>query len=417
MEFFKVKRHLHIWGLSALLLITATLALRLVFAPQSESSGSCPCGRDVQPTGHSFQPLETNTSTAPCCCSTQRQDAVATLAPPSHIVNWRTPLSSAAECLAAGKDGWVVGERTGRITALTSDGGIRWQVAISNHNWQALAPLPDGTGLVAVSLHGCVCVLDSKDGAPRWSRETDASFMRAPLFGKVGDTPVMWQISQADSTVFCLRVADGSEVWKSEPSNRCDGSPALWNNRLAFGNCDGVVYVLDAQTGRSLGTIATGGQEDPMAGAMLALPSGLMLIGTYRGNFLMLDADAIACLGTAKIAGSESFATPVMIGDTAVAMGTPDGHVTLWETRGRKLEHTGDIPVGKDGIDQVAFDAGGLWVLAGRDFCRVDMQTRTVQAFNIGDDMSALTLNPQDGTLALLADGDVVCISTRRNTK
>ncbi|MCL2105414.1 MAG: hypothetical protein FWH21_10305, partial [Kiritimatiellaeota bacterium] len=174
------------------------------------------------------------------------------------------------------------------------------------------------------------------------------------------------------------------------------------------------VYVHNATTGAPLGTIETGGQGDPMAGVMLALPPWLMFTGTYKGNFLMLDPATLTCLDSVKVADGEAFATPVAIGETAVAMGGPDGRITLWETKAWKFESLGEIHADKDGIDEMVFFEGKLWFLARRTFGCVDLETRKVRTFNIGDDMSCLTVNPNDGTLALLADGDVVCIDMRK---
>ncbi|MCL1921016.1 MAG: PQQ-binding-like beta-propeller repeat protein [Kiritimatiellaeota bacterium] len=378
------KHHLPIWALSALLLLAAAFALRLVFAPPRAAAPAQP--REKPPRDTS-------------------------------IVKWRVPISSGVECLDADYNGWVVGERSGRITALESDGGIRWQVAFSNCNWQGILALPCSREVVAVSLHGTVCMLNLESGKTLWTRETDGTFMHAPLWGVIGVTPVFYLISQSDSIIFCLRKNDGEVLWKSEPSNRCDGEPSLWRGRLTFGNCDGVVYVVDADTGQSLGTIETGGQEDPMAGAMVVLEhSGLLVTGTYLGNFLLLDPTAMTCLDKVQIAGGEAFATPVVIDKDIVAMGTPDGRITLWDTSERKLKSVGEIPIGKDGIDEMVFSDKdhAIWFIAGRIFGRLDTQTHQVQTFNIGDNMKCLV---HWGELALLADGDVVCIEVLGETE
>ena len=347
-----------------------------------------------------------------------------------EIIKWRHAFSPEAECLvpAGGWGAWYVGDRLGWFTIceprLGGTSRIR-SVASENENLQGIATLSDG-GVIAVSLQGKVSlwyVNLSGDPLLKTERltlpflETEGSFMHAPLVGNIGGEEMMWLISQGDSVIYCLRIVGEKReykrldvVWKSEPTNRCDGRPAEWGGYLAYGNCNGVVYVHDAATGALHGTIDTGGQSDPMAGVMLAMPSGLMFIGTYLGNFLMIDPVAKTCLDKVKIADRESFATPVAIGETTVAMGTPDGRITLWETRDRKFKSIGEITIGKDGIDEMVFYKGKLWVLAGSSLSRVDVTSRTVTAFNIGDNMRCLTINPSDGTMALIADGDVVCI-------
>ena len=412
-----MKKHLYIWVLSVLLLIAAAFALRLAFFKSSDGKS-----------GNGILAIGAGTAAG---MPPPLSDTTAKMPSPHNIVKWRVPISSQMECMTGtlwhDSNRWVVGERSGRITALSSDRSIRWQVTHSNQNWQAIAPLGSGN-LVAVSFQGTVCLLDVSDGKILWKRETDGTFMHAPLLGWMKDedkTYVMWQLSQSDSTIFCLRVSDGELLWKSEPSNRCDGRPALWDNKLVFGNCDGVVYVVDANTGKSLGTIETGGQSDPMAGEMVAVwGPELMVTGTYLGNFLLLDPKTMTLLDKVKIADSETFATPVVIGDSTVAMGTPDGRITLWDTRERKLQSKGEIHVSKDGIDEIVFDDDvgidnendefvnkkDLWVLAGRTLNRVCLKSQDVQTFNIGDNMKYLTKSYWGSKLALLADGDVVCL-------
>jgi len=392
-----MKKHLYIWALSVLLLIAAAFALRLVFAPQNT-------GRmDTKDNGN-----------VPAVASAPVSEK-----PPkdSNIVKWRVPISSQAECLEGvmwpDDYEWLVGERSGRITALTPNGGIQWQVTHSNNNWQSLVSLRCDVSIVAVSFQGTVCLLEESDGSIRWMRKTDGTFMHAPRFGKIGDTRVLYLLSQSDSTIFCLRLDDGELLWQSEPSNRCDGRPEFWGDKLVFGNCDGVVYVVDANTGQTLGTIETGGQSDPMASEMVAVTSGLVT-GTYLGNFLLLDPETMTLLDNVKIADSEAFATPVYIGDATVAMGTPDGRISLWDTRERKLQSKGEIHVNKDGIDEMVFDNEKklFWVLAGRTLNRVCLENQDVQTYNIGDNMKSLTVNPwgEEWKLVLLADGDVVCL-------
>ena len=51
-------------------------------------------------------------------------------------------------------------------------------------------------------------------------------------------------------TVYCLRQADGSPIWKYVATGAIDSSPTLYKGLVIFGTGDGRVHCLDAKTGR-----------------------------------------------------------------------------------------------------------------------------------------------------------------------
>jgi outer membrane protein assembly factor BamB len=56
--------------------------------------------------------------------------------------------------------------------------------------------------------------------------------------------------SSVDHKLYCLRVADGTELWSFCAGGPIRLAPAVWENRVLFGADDGWAYCLDADTGR-----------------------------------------------------------------------------------------------------------------------------------------------------------------------
>ncbi len=172
------------------------------------------------------------------------QESVAQAAKPAMLrVAWRVQLGARAERPCACEDGWVAADAAGGVAKLTQAGRVRWHATFSNEVFASATEITGG-GVAVAAESGRVFCLDGATGAVLWKRETDGRFQHAPLAGLRGTEPVLWLVSQEDGRLFCLRAADGTIVWTTEATNRCDGELAAWQGRLAYGNCDGAVYVL-----------------------------------------------------------------------------------------------------------------------------------------------------------------------------
>ena len=327
---------------------------------------------------------------------------------PRWAVAWRAALPARPNAPCASGGGWLVSDASGGVTALSAEGRTLWQTSFSNQVFEASVAVADRVALAA-SRDGGVFALDSATGKVLWTRELDARFQHVPLSGRIGDEPVLWLVSQADGGLFCLRLRDGRTVWQGEPTNRCDGTPALWQGRVAYGNCDGAVYLYDAATGRLCGTVEVG-SDDQMAGGLLAASDGLLWGGTRQGNLAAVNGASLSREALVKISEGEAFLTPVEAVRGLIVTGTTEGFVVFcgWvQGQFRELRRmpadapVEDLLVAGDALVALAGGALVAWSATGDGADRVRLA--------LGDEVKGLALGPGE-TVACVADQAVVCV-------
>lgn len=319
------------------------------------------------------------------------------------VVEWRAPMAAKPNLPCALADGWVVTDAAGGVTALSREGRRLWQAGFSNQVFEAAASWSEGTVVVATQ-QGLVAGLKADTGAVVWTRETDGRFRHAPLAGVRGGESAVWLVSQDDGRLFCLRSRDGAVVWRSEPTNRCDGEPAFCQGRLAYGNCDGAIYFFDAESGAPKGSVAVGA-DDQMAGGMLVTSDGRVVAGTRQGKLVAVRGDALKLEAQVSVSSSEAFVKPAEVFGGLVATGTQEGDVVFWRV-GEKLG--GRVALGS-AVDGLLFDGGRLYALAGGSLCVFESADRVSQRVALGDDVAGPVAG-RDGRLACVADQSVVCL-------
>lgn len=320
---------------------------------------------------------------------------------------WRVPFAARPTPPCTAGDGWIVADEAGGVTALAADGSVRWRAALSNQIVEAAAAVSDGAAVVA-SRKGEVTALRVDDGRVVWSRATDGLFLRAPRAGVVDGEPAVWLVSQADGQLFCLRTRDGAVIWRGEPTNRCDGEPVVWQGRIAYGNCDGAVYLFDAATGAARGKIEVG-TDDQMAGGLLVLPDGRLIGGTRQGHLVAVDPDARKVVARTAVAQSEAFATPVVAFGGELATGTPDGEIVFCRLEADALRVTGRVTLGTSEVGELVFAGGRLFALSGGELCVLAAPQGVVTRLAVGDDVYGLSVGARGGVVCV-ADQAVVCV-------
>jgi outer membrane protein assembly factor BamB len=179
----------------------------------------------------------------------------------------------------------------------------------------------------------------------------------------------LFVVSQSDGVLHGLRLRDGKGVWKSAKTNRCDGSPATADGRIAYGNCDASLYAFATESGAPLGSLALG--DDSQVAGGVALSGNQAFFGSRSGRVFCADLKAMRLVWTNTACAGEVFSTPAVNGKLVV-FGSASGHVYgVDRASGRLLwTHETSNPASSPALlaDGVLVSAGGkLYALSDAD--------------------------------------------------
>ncbi|MDD4101127.1 MAG: PQQ-like beta-propeller repeat protein [Kiritimatiellae bacterium] len=322
-------------------------------------------------------------------------------------VSWRVQMPLPPNTPAVGVSGkcLFLTDKGGTVTALSRSGSILWRKSLDLRSFAAPA-LACGDCLALAAVDGDVALLRKEDGDTVWSVKLDARFQHKPLLGLlVNGIETLLVVSQSDGVIFCLSMRDGSLLWKSEPTNRFDGEPVLVGERIVYGNCDGAVHVFDAHSGALLGSVKLG-DNDQMAGGLLALDGGILCAGTRQGRLVAVNVLTMAHLSYAEVSQTEAFLTPVMAFGGMVAMGSAEGVVSFWNFHGSVLESAGKAVFPAE-VDGLVSQGGRLFVLSDGAFHVLDQPDETTFSVKLGDDIHGLLALGKNAAVCV-ADGALV---------
>jgi outer membrane protein assembly factor BamB len=87
-----------------------------------------------------------------------------------------------------------------------------------------------------------------------------------------------------DNTLYCID-ANGKKVWDVKTEGPVNGSPVVVGDSTFVAGCDEVLHVLDAKTGKELGSVPLGGQ----AAATAAVHGDFSYVGTMTNQVVAID--------------------------------------------------------------------------------------------------------------------------------
>lgn len=187
------------------------------------------------------------------------------------------------------------------------------------------------------TMAGTLYALDAATGEEKWRHE-----MGSPILGAVTYQPAsgarpasVYVIGQDDGALHSLAFADGKPLWKSEPIDRCDGSPAAGNGVVSFGSCASALHVVSAENGSILKNIAIG-QESQVAGGV-AIRGESVFAGTHAGELIHANTSTGGILWTNKDSQAEIFTTPAVGVDRVVYGAMDDTIYCVDRATGRNL--------------------------------------------------------------------------------
>ena len=135
-------------------------------------------------------------------------------------------------------------------------------------------PVVAGQYLVTTSFQGQVTATDLASQQVIWSE--DASSTKRP---EVADNKVF--VAQADGKLTAYDLATGQQLWQNEQLlNRELSNPVLFGQDLVVGDLDGVLHLIDPNSGQLIGRAKTSG-----AVRTLRVIEGQLAVATRKGKF------------------------------------------------------------------------------------------------------------------------------------
>jgi outer membrane protein assembly factor BamB len=258
-------------------------------------------------------------------------------------VRWRyrSPAAIRVTPVSAGKRIFVM---AGSLAiALSTDGKELWQQDLSQQ--VEAPPVVAGEVLVVGTSAGTLFALEIDTGEKLWQYDLGSRIQGSPNLFQDKDGTSVLAISQSDGVLHRVRLSDGSRVWSTQRTNRCDGSLAVDGGLVVYGNCDAALYFHDAVSGKRTGKVEL--MHDGQVYAGVALSDGTVYAGDRSGRLYAVQTVSGQILWVSEVAGADLSSTPsvapgviVFASDdgTVYAVNREDGELA-WsaETGGRPL--------------------------------------------------------------------------------
>lgn len=249
------------------------------------------------------------------------------------ILKWKKKLSSAVVSAPVSDSKVIyVAASDGNVYSIDFKGKEIWQQKLisSDGNGEIpdipSSPVTIASELLAIgSASGVVYVMD-KTGKIKWKYKIDNSnILGSPNFiNKKDGKQCLIAMTQSNGIVVCFDLMTGEKIWESKETNRCDGSPAVSDKIIVYGNCDSAVYILDVDNGEILASVDAG--EDSQIAGGVAIGDGKVYSGTRRGALICVDIESKEIVWSNEDSSGELFTTPALKGDKIVFSGG-DGNV------------------------------------------------------------------------------------------
>lgn len=192
--------------------------------------------------------------------------------------------------------------------------------------------------LLLGTMAGTIYTFDAATGNEKWRHELDSPVLGAITYQPASSTQPqarVYVIGQDDGALHCLAFADGTHLWKSEPIDRCDGSPAAGDDVISFGSCASALHVISAIDGTILKNVDIG-QDSQVAGGV-AIRGTSVFSGTHSGSVIHANMATGDVVWTNTDCEAEVFTTPAVSADKVVYGGMDDLIYCVDRATGKQL--------------------------------------------------------------------------------
>ena len=223
------------------------------------------------------------------------------------------------------------GNDKGTLTAVSSDGKIKWQYEAGN--LIEAAPLVFGNKIVVGLNNGNLIAVDKVTGKLIWTYKTDNQISGSANVWVSGSKAGI-VVGSYDYYLHCVDPRTGKELWKIETNNYVNGTPSIQDGKIIFGGCDGMIRVVDPITGNQKDTVEIG----VYIAASPSLEGDMAYFGDYDGTVFGLNIRTKKIVW--KIPGNEEsgsvLAVPA-VGYNFVVIGKEDKYLYCYNASNGKL--------------------------------------------------------------------------------
>ncbi len=108
--------------------------------------------------------------------------------------------------------------------------------------------LTDGMVILGSS-DSTLYAIDAQNGGEKWKYKTDGQILGSANRVRTVAGKMRIIFGSYDKKLHCVDAADGKGVWAYETKNFINGAPAIADGKAFFGNCEGIVYVVNIADG------------------------------------------------------------------------------------------------------------------------------------------------------------------------
>ena len=243
---------------------------------------------------------------------------VATPVPDAPAPLWQFLASGRAQTPVGDGQSIYVASGKGTVHALDFAGKERWSRQLnrkaadgSEAPERVEAPPAVFAGTLYVgSTTGNLYALDAASGEVRWTYDVSGSILGSVGFDAASGKVLVLQ--REDGIMHCLDSATGTNVWKTDPIARCDGSPSVHGGVVVWGACDSIVHLHAVADGQRRALVELGGDCQVASGP--ARVGDDIFVGSRCGRFLRIDARTGNVLWSNNDSKKEVFTTPTLAG-------------------------------------------------------------------------------------------------------
>lgn len=217
----------------------------------------------------------------------------------------------------------------GRIIALSLEGEKRWEKTFTRttdtNEEKPLrfdAPMLCHDGVVfAGASRGILLALDAETGDEKWRIDMGGILLGSPNL--IDDTHLVL-LDQGSGALHAIALDSGKISWTTEGVERCDGSPGVGNDQIAFGSCLAALHIYSATNGTHLRNIEVGADGEIAGG--VAIDGKQAFFGTRDGRLICANLEKGTVVWTADEATDQAFSTPAL-SEKRVVYSSDDGFV------------------------------------------------------------------------------------------